>query len=66
MNIDYFNLGKLSVKGLIIELQKIVDDNPHINFHKVGVGCNEEYDILYADLKQWEYKGKQRFQIDLN
>ena len=66
MNIDYHNLGKPSVKGLIAMLQKIVDDNPDINFHKVGVSLNGgEYDFKSVELEEWEHKGKHRVCVDI-
>lgn len=66
MNIDYsINLGKPSVKGLIAMLQKIVEDNPDINFHKVGVSLNSEYDMSFAELQRWEDKGRQRVNVDI-
>lgn len=65
-DIDYsINLGKPSVKSLIATLQKIVDDNPDINFHKVGVSLNDEYDYATARLQQWESFGKKRVCVDV-
>lgn len=65
MNIDYHNLGKPSVKGLIAMLQKIVDDNPDINFHKVGVSLNDEYDFTNVELRRWEYRLGERVNVDI-
>jgi hypothetical protein len=66
MNIDYsINLGRPSVKSLIAALQKIVDDNPEINFHKVGVTLNDEYNYDYVTMQQWETLGKQRVCVDI-
>ena len=66
MNIDYYNLGKPSMKSLIRALQKIVEDNPDINFNKVGVSLNEEYDMKHVELKHWEYKGNKRVCVDIS
>lgn len=61
MDIDYsINLGRPSVKSLIAALQKIVDDNPEINFQKVGVSLNDEYDYSDVGLQQWESLGMKR------
>lgn len=66
MNIDYnINLGKPSVKYLISALQKIVDDNPEINFHKVGVSLNNEYDFSQVEFHQWGHDDKLRVCIDI-
>lgn len=66
MDIDYsLNLGKPSVKYIISALQKIVDDNPEINFHKVGVCSMDGKSIDYVELASWEYKGNMRFSIEV-
>lgn len=66
MNIDYSNnLGRTSVKSLIQTLQKIVDDNPDINFHKVGARLNDGTSMSSAGLTQWEHKGCKRVCVDI-
>lgn len=58
---DYFNLGNPSVKGLILSLQKIVDDNPDIDFRKVGVILSpENHHFHNTVLSKWYYNDKQR------
>ena len=65
MDIEYYNLRRPSVKYLIQTLQKIVDDNPDINFHKVGATLNDEYIMNGAELVQWEHKWCKRVCVDI-
>lgn len=67
MKVDYFSSGEPSVLWLITELQQIVNDNPAIDFNKVGVTLNSgEYTLNRVGLIDWQHKGMSRFCVDID
>lgn len=69
MEIDYWvNSTRYSVMDLIRDLGAIVQDNPHLDFERIGVSLNDEYTAVKAKLESWEPIGKEgvlRYNVDI-
>ena len=69
MEIEYWeNSTCYSVMALIRDLQCTVDNNPHIDFERIGVSLNDEYTASNVCLEKWEpigSPGKVRYCMDI-
>lgn len=64
---EYKNNGGISVLGLIEALERIVDDNPHLNFGNMGVSLNSgEYEATKVTLSYWKAGEELRAGLDID
>lgn len=59
--------GGISVLALIEALQRVVGDNPHLNFSKMGVSLNSgEYTAEKVTLTYWKVGEELRAGLDID
>lgn len=67
MEYDYYENTPFTVYALMDKIQRIISDNPDVDFTKVGIIMNQEYSCCNVVLDKWNsvVSGKKRVGVSL-